>query len=192
MKGKENNLEQLEKEKTELQTQLEAEQNKAKQSKDAFVKWLQNEAEYYEAQIQGLDAFFQLLHIKETQEPFQQLREKSKEFNTQVKELEKPIEITDEIKKLSELRKEIEELAGKLPAYAETQVRNLAEEKAALEAKVKDLETKNSDVATLQQKNKELEAKNKTTQQPKQGNGARYTATVGMGLAAGLVGIYCT
>ncbi|MDX5527211.1 MAG: hypothetical protein O7167_05060 [Wolbachia endosymbiont of Andrena nigroaenea] len=33
----------------------------------------------------------------------------------------------------------------------------------------------------------ELEAKNKTTEQPKQGNEAKYTATVGMGLAAGLI-----
>jgi chromosome segregation ATPase len=51
----------------------------------------------------------------------------------------------------------------------------------------KDLQAPNSQVQQLTQKNKELEAKNKTTEQPKQSNGAKYTATVGMGLAAGLI-----
>ncbi|WP_051955827.1 bL21 family ribosomal protein [Wolbachia pipientis] len=38
-----------------------------------------------------------------------------------------------------------------------------------------------------EEKNGKLKDKSKTTEQPKQGNGARYTATVGMGLAAGLI-----
>ncbi|MFP3022424.1 MAG: hypothetical protein ACEY3K_05715, partial [Wolbachia sp.] len=58
---------------------------------------------------------------------------------------------------------------------------------AEVEKLKNDLKTKTSQVQQLTQKNKELEAKNKTTEQPKQGNGARYTATVGMGLAAGLI-----
>ncbi len=58
---------------------------------------------------------------------------------------------------------------------------------AEVEKLKNDLKTKTSRVHQLEKENKELEAKNKTTEQPKQGNGARYTATVGMGLAAGLI-----
>ncbi|WP_353275419.1 hypothetical protein [Wolbachia endosymbiont (group A) of Pipizella viduata] len=50
-----------------------------------------------------------------------------------------------------------------------------------------DLTAREKEVDKLKKENKELEAKNKTIEQPKQGNGARYTATVGMGLAAGLI-----
>ncbi len=48
------------------------------------------------------------------------------------------------------------------------------------------LQAKEKEVDKLKKENKELEAENKKIQQLKQGNGARYTATVGMGLAAGL------
>ncbi|WP_353281677.1 hypothetical protein [Wolbachia endosymbiont (group A) of Aleiodes leptofemur] len=58
---------------------------------------------------------------------------------------------------------------------------------AEVESLKKDLQARNARVHQLEKENKELEAKNKTTEQPKQGNGARYTATVGMGLAAGLI-----
>ncbi|MDE5062449.1 MULTISPECIES: hypothetical protein [Wolbachia] len=55
---------------------------------------------------------------------------------------------------------------------------------AKLKTKTKELENAKKEV----EKDKaELEAKNKTTEQPKQSNGAKYTATVGMGLAAGLI-----
>lgn len=49
------------------------------------------------------------------------------------------------------------------------------------------LQAKEKEVDKLKKENKELEAENKKIQQLKQGNGARYTATVGMGLAAGLI-----
>lgn len=49
------------------------------------------------------------------------------------------------------------------------------------------LRAKEKEVDKLKKENKELEAENKKIQQLKQGNGARYTATVGMGLAAGLI-----
>ncbi len=58
---------------------------------------------------------------------------------------------------------------------------------AEVESLKKDLQARSARVHQLEKENKELEAKNKTTEQPKQGNGARYTATVGMGLAAGLI-----
>ncbi|BFD47334.1 hypothetical protein [Wolbachia endosymbiont (group A) of Acrocera orbiculus] len=49
------------------------------------------------------------------------------------------------------------------------------------------LQAKEKEVDKLKKENKELETENKKIQQLKQGNGARYTATVGMGLAAGLI-----
>ncbi|WP_353270308.1 hypothetical protein [Wolbachia endosymbiont (group A) of Myopa testacea] len=81
---------------------------------------------------------------------------------------------------------------------AEQEKQNLEAEKNKAKAQItrlnteveklkKELENKGSEIQKLGEKNKELEAKNKTTEQPKQGNGAKYTATVGMGLAAGLI-----
>ncbi|WP_265024351.1 MULTISPECIES: hypothetical protein [unclassified Wolbachia] len=51
----------------------------------------------------------------------------------------------------------------------------------------KQLEESKSLVDKLQKEKQTLEDKSKTTEQPKQGNGAKYTATVGVGLAAGLI-----
>ncbi|WP_353286755.1 hypothetical protein [Wolbachia endosymbiont (group A) of Anthophora plumipes] len=67
---------------------------------------------------------------------------------------------------------------------AKDQITKLNDEVKSLK---KDLEDKNDRVQQLEKKNKELEAKNKTIEQPKQSNAARYTAGVGMGLAAGLI-----
>ncbi|MDR0773027.1 MAG: hypothetical protein LBE46_01665 [Wolbachia pipientis] len=65
-----------------------------------------------------------------------------------------------------------------------TEATKLQTDLAELKTKTKELENAKKEV----EKDKaELEAKNKTTEQPKQGNGARYTATVGMGLATGLI-----
>ncbi|WP_423348703.1 hypothetical protein [Wolbachia sp. wLmal] len=58
---------------------------------------------------------------------------------------------------------------------------------AQLEAKKDEIKDLQNRLAEAEEKNRKLEDKSKTTEQPKQGNGARYTATIGMGLAAGLI-----
>ncbi|WP_220468088.1 hypothetical protein [Wolbachia pipientis] len=81
--------------------------------------------------------------------------------------------------------------AAKLQKDLKAKEKEIAQLKQQLNAEVeslkKDLKDKNDRVQQLEKKNKELEDKSKTIEQPKQGNGARYTATVGMGLAAGLI-----
>ncbi|WP_265036762.1 AAA family ATPase [Wolbachia endosymbiont (group A) of Anomoia purmunda] len=56
-----------------------------------------------------------------------------------------------------------------------------------LKEKEKEIAQLKTQMTEAERKNKELEAKNKTIEQPKQGNGARYTAIVGMSSTAGLV-----
>ncbi|MFV0949219.1 coiled-coil domain-containing protein [Wolbachia endosymbiont of Nasonia giraulti] len=58
---------------------------------------------------------------------------------------------------------------------------------AQLKAKKDETKDLQNRLTEAEEKNRKLEDKSKTTEQPKQGNGARYTATVGMGLAAGLI-----
>lgn len=125
---------------------------------------------------------------------------------------EYPVEEFTDLPKVS--KKEAEKKNGKLQAKlntakkkrrnSETKIKTLnaqieeqkqqVEEKAEinkLNAQIQWFQaTLNVAAARLKAKDEkiiELEAKNKTTEQPKQGNGARYTATVGVGLAAGLI-----
>ncbi|WP_353281394.1 hypothetical protein [Wolbachia endosymbiont (group A) of Andrena trimmerana] len=73
----------------------------------------------------------------------------------------------------------------KLKTEAKNELSNEMQEKVN---KLEQIEKEKTDLqAKFDQEKQALEAKNKTTEQPKQGNGARYTATVGMGLAAGLI-----
>ncbi|WP_425384610.1 hypothetical protein [Wolbachia endosymbiont (group A) of Sturmia bella] len=58
---------------------------------------------------------------------------------------------------------------------------------AQLKAKKDETKDLQNRLTEAEEKNRKLEDKSKTTEQPKQGNGAWYTATVGMGLAAGLI-----
>ncbi|WP_375316392.1 hypothetical protein [Wolbachia endosymbiont (group A) of Colletes cunicularius] len=106
-------------------------------------------------------------------------------------------ELKNSIINASKFSKEVADLKVELEAK-EKQIKTLEAEKNKAEAQIttlntevenlkKDLQAQNSQVQQLTQKNKELEAKNKTTEQPKQSNAARCTATVGMGLAAGLI-----
>ncbi|WP_425385894.1 hypothetical protein [Wolbachia endosymbiont (group A) of Barypeithes pellucidus] len=72
-----------------------------------------------------------------------------------------------------------------LKTEAKNELSNEMQEKVN---KLEQIEKEKTDLQTkFDQEKQALEAKNKTTEQPKQGNGARYTATVGMGLAAGLI-----
>ncbi|MBA8752871.1 hypothetical protein [Wolbachia pipientis] len=65
-----------------------------------------------------------------------------------------------------------------------TELKAAKEQLKAKKDEIKDLQNR---LTEAEEKNRKLEDKSKTTEQPKQGNGARYTATVGMGLAAGLI-----
>ncbi|WP_250295627.1 hypothetical protein [Wolbachia endosymbiont of Oedothorax gibbosus] len=122
-----------------------------------------------------------------------QLRESTKlgeELETQ---------LNGSLKKIDELNDEVQKLkAAQNPALLKTkdnQIKTLKDEVQQLQnAPLKDsqqtteqIEALTAQVEQLEKKNKELEAENKKIQQLKQGNGARYTATVGMVLAAGLV-----
>ncbi|WP_264338359.1 hypothetical protein [Wolbachia endosymbiont (group A) of Cheilosia soror] len=103
-------------------------------------------------------------------------------------------ELSDEIKqKVSKLEQLEAGLSAKntevksLNEQLKTNNQEIAQLNTEAEKLKTDLKDQKDEAEQLKEKNKELEAKNKTTEQPKQGNGARYTATVGMGLAAGLV-----
>ncbi|MFT0820081.1 ATP-binding protein [Wolbachia endosymbiont of Nasonia vitripennis] len=95
--------------------------------------------------------------------------------------------------------KDLQEQLNNRPSAAQLQARD--EEITQLKAQVQQLQAKNAEVVELnkqleeskslvdklQKEKQTLEDKSKTTEQPKQGNGAKYTATVGVGLAAGLI-----
>ncbi|WP_231115876.1 MULTISPECIES: hypothetical protein [Wolbachia] len=144
---------------------------------EALIVQLEKEKQDLEAEVEKLKAI-------DSTALQQQLEEK----NAKITELE-ALDAVALQQKLTEKENEI----TALKAQPDAAVTKLEGEKTTLTNKIKDLEAQLSnrpDAAQLKDKEdkiKELEAKNKTTEQPKQGNGARYTATVGMGLAAGLI-----
>ncbi|WP_265040812.1 hypothetical protein [Wolbachia endosymbiont (group A) of Ectemnius continuus] len=95
--------------------------------------------------------------------------------------------------------KDLQEQLNNRPSAAQLQAKD--EEITQLKAQVQQLQANNAEVVELnkqleeskslvdklQKEKQTLEDKSKTTEQPKQGNGAKYTATVGVGLAAGLI-----
>ncbi|WP_264723318.1 hypothetical protein [Wolbachia endosymbiont (group A) of Sphecodes monilicornis] len=103
----------------------------------------------------------------------QQLQAKDEEI-TALKAQQNTQEVTDLKQQLADKEKEIAQLKQQQP-------------NAEVDKLKADLTAKEKEVDKLKKENKELEAENKKIQQLKQGNGARYTATVGMGLAAGLI-----
>ncbi|WP_353271754.1 hypothetical protein [Wolbachia endosymbiont (group A) of Nomada goodeniana] len=103
----------------------------------------------------------------------QQLQAKDEEI-TALKAQQNTQEVTDLKQQLADKEKEIAQLKQQQP-------------NAEVDKLKADLTAKEKEVDKLKRENKELEAENKKIQQLKQGNGARYTATVGMGLAAGLI-----
>ncbi|MBC6686236.1 hypothetical protein H9I48_03195 [Wolbachia pipientis] len=111
---------------------------------------------------------------------------KIKTLNAQIEEQKQQVEEKAEINKLNA---QIRQLQATLNlAAARLQAKD--EEINELNAQIQWFQATPNDDAQLKAKDEkiiELEAKNKTTEQPKQGNGAKYTATVGMGLAAGLI-----
>ncbi|MFP3030387.1 MAG: hypothetical protein ACEY3M_04230, partial [Wolbachia sp.] len=103
----------------------------------------------------------------------QQLQAKDEEI-TALKAQQNTQEVADLQQQLADKEKEIAQLKQQQP-------------NAEVDKLKADLTAKEKEVDKLKKENKELEAENKKIQQLKQGNGARYTATVGMGLAAGLI-----
>ncbi|QMV45836.1 hypothetical protein HC358_01735 [Wolbachia pipientis] len=99
-------------------------------------------------------------------------------------EIKQKVDQFDRLKAdLKDKNSEVEKLNKDLAAK-NTEATKLQTDLAKLKTKTKELENAKKEV----EKDKaELEAKNKTTEQPKQSNAALYTATVGMGLAAGLI-----
>ncbi|QTP63076.1 hypothetical protein HUB95_03460 [Wolbachia endosymbiont of Ceratosolen solmsi] len=110
---------------------------------------------------------------KRIQRSKQQLKEKDEEI-TALKAQQNTQEVADLQQQLADKEKEIAQLKQQQP-------------NAEVDKLKADLTAKEKEVDKLKKENKELEAENKKIQQLKQGNGARYTATVGMGLAAGLI-----
>ncbi|WP_353271436.1 hypothetical protein [Wolbachia endosymbiont (group A) of Rhorus exstirpatorius] len=110
---------------------------------------------------------------KRIQRSKQQLKEKD-EGITALKAQQNTQEVADLQQQLADKEKEIAQLKQQQP-------------NAEVDKLKADLTAKEKEVDKLKKENKELEAENKKIQQLKQGNGARYTATVGMGLAAGLI-----
>ncbi|WP_265044720.1 ATG16 family protein [Wolbachia endosymbiont (group A) of Epirrhoe alternata] len=108
---------------------------------------------------------------KRIQRSKQQLKEKE---ITALKAQQNTQEVADLQQQLADKEKEIAQLKQQQP-------------NAEVDKLKADLTAKEKEVDKLKKENKELEAENKKIQQLKQGNGARYTATVGMGLAAGLI-----
>ncbi|QDH19086.1 hypothetical protein wCauA_05945 [Wolbachia endosymbiont of Carposina sasakii] len=136
---------------------------------------------------------------KRIQRSKQQLKEKDEEItalkaqqNTQeVADLQQQLQAKDEeitALKAQQNTQEVADLQQQL-ADKEKEIAQLKQQQPNAEVdKLKaDLTAKEKEVDKLKKENKELEAENKKIQQLKQGNGARYTATVGMGLAAGLI-----
>ncbi|WP_338406816.1 hypothetical protein [Wolbachia endosymbiont (group A) of Longitarsus flavicornis] len=129
----------------------------------------QKELQTKDEEITALKAQQNTQEVADLQQQLQAKDEKIKDLEAQLSNQPNAVQLQAKEDKIKELEAKINQ--------PNTEVENLK----------KDLQAQNSQVQQLTQKNKELEAKNKTTEQPKQGNGAKYTATVGMGLAAGLI-----
>ncbi|MDE5065615.1 hypothetical protein RYF71_02035 [Wolbachia endosymbiont of Drosophila malagassya] len=178
--------------------ELEAAKKKAEEELRIKTQELQDQLDTAQQEKQDLEAEVEKSKAIDSTALQQQLEEK----NAKITELE-ALDAVALQQKLTEKENEI----AALKAQPDAAVTKLEGEKTTLTNKIKDLEAqlnnqpnaaqlkaKKDETKDLQnrlteaeEKNRKLEDKSKTTEQPKQGNGARYTATVGMGLAAGLI-----
>ncbi|WP_174516759.1 hypothetical protein [Wolbachia endosymbiont of Cardiocondyla obscurior] len=152
------------KEKDEEITALKAQQNTQE------VADLQQQLQAKDEEIIALKAQQNTQEVADLQ---QQLQAKDEEIIA-LKAQQNTQEVADLQQQLADKEKEIAQLKQQQP-------------NAEVDKLKADLTAKEKEVDKLKKENKELEAENKKIQQLKQGNGARYTATVGMGLAAGLI-----
>ncbi len=198
---------QLLEEKNVKITELEAAKKKAEKELRIKTQELQDQLDTAQQEKQDLEAEVEKLKAIDSTALQQQLEEK----NAKITELEAQLNNQpnaaqlkakeDEINKLNDevaqLKAAPNDTAAQLKAKKD-EINKLNDEVAQLKAAPNDtaaqLKAKKDETKDLQnrlteaeEKNRKLEDKSKTTEQPKQGNGARYTATVGMGLAAGLI-----
>ncbi|MDV6249149.1 hypothetical protein [Wolbachia endosymbiont of Zaprionus taronus] len=187
--------------------ELEAAKKKAEEELRIKTQELQDQLDTAQQEKQDLEAEVEKLKAIDSTALQQQLEEK----NAKITELEAQLNNQpnaaqlkakeDEINKLNDevaqLKAAPNDTAAQLKAKEneiialKDQVQQLqaAPNDTAAQLKAKKDETKDlqNRLTEAEEKNRKLEDKSKTTEQPKQGNGARYTATVGMGLAAGLI-----
>ncbi|CAN2136629.1 hypothetical protein [Wolbachia pipientis] len=188
----------------ELQDQLDTAQQE-KQDLEAEVEklkaidstTLQQHLEEKNAKTTGLEALDAVALQQKLTEKENEMTALKAQSDAAVTKLEgEKTTLTNKIKDL-EAQLNNQPNAAQLKAE-EDEINKLSDEVAQLKAAPNDtaaqLKAKKDETKDLQnrlteaeEKNRKLEDKSKTTEQPKQGNGARYTATVGMGLAAGLI-----
>lgn len=190
-------LEAKDQEITQLKTQKGAVE-KEKQALEDANKKAKDEKTTLEEQLKKKGEELETAN-KTIEEKVEELETAKKEAEEKITELETQLKTQPDAAQLQDKDEKIKDLEAQLSNRPDAaQLQDEEDKIKELEAKINqpnaeveklknDLKTKTSQVQQLTQKNKELEAKNKTTEQPKQGNGARYTATVGMGLAAGLI-----
>jgi len=186
---------QLLEEKNVKITELEAAKKKAEKELRIKTQELQDQLDTAQQEKQDLEAEVEKLKAIDSTALQQQLEEK----NAKITELEAQLNNQPNAAQLKDKDEKIKDLEAQLSNRPDAaQLKDKEDKIKELEAKInqpnaeveslkKDLQARNARVHQLEKENKELEAKNKTTEQPKQGNGGRYTATVGMGLAAGLI-----
>ncbi|GKS78816.1 hypothetical protein wHma_08230 [Wolbachia pipientis] len=185
----------------ELQDQLDTAQQE-KQDLEAEVEKLkaidstalQQQLEEKNAKITELEALDAVvLQQKLTEKENEMTALKAQQNTQEVANLQQQLQAKDD-----EI-KDLQEQLNNQPSAAQLQAKD--EEITQLKAQVQQLQAKNAEVVELnkqleeskslvdklQKEKQTLEDKSKTTEQPKQGNGAKYTATVGVGLAAGLI-----
>ncbi|WP_265042648.1 hypothetical protein [Wolbachia endosymbiont (group A) of Sphecodes monilicornis] len=166
---------------------LEAEVEKLKAIDSTALQQQLEEKNAKITELEALDAAVTKLEGEKTT-----LTNKIKDLEAQLNNQPNAAQLKNKDEKIKDLeaqlsnRPDAAQLKGKEDKIKELEAK-INQPNAEVESLKKDLQARNARVHQLEKENKELEAKNKTTEQPKQGNGARYTATVGMGLAAGLI-----
>ncbi len=170
---------QLLEEKNVKITELEAAKKKAEKELRIKTQELQDQLDTAQQEKQDLEAEVEKLKAIDSTALQQQLEEK----NAKITELEAQLNNQPNAAQLKAKEDEINKLNDEV-AQLKAAPNDTAAQLKAKKDETKDLQNR---LTEAEEKNRKLEDKSKTTEQPKQGNGARYTATVGMGLAAGLI-----
>lgn len=209
-------LEAAKKEAEQEKKELEAENQKLKEAEELnnfFVKYLKEKCKKLQDQAQQLTQLFQEEN-KEQETEVQKLAQRLGEINKSLENGDLNAKVIEELNELWEKKEEISNklngnalfkelrIAHKQINILNAQVTNLQQQLEAKNQEIaklkqqpsnakvtnleKELAAKNTEVEKLKKEKKELEAKKQPTEQPKQGNGAQYTAAAGFGLAAGL------
>ncbi len=215
LKGKNEELEAAKKKAEEKQQELQTAKKEAEEKQQELedkIKTLEDEKKKAEAEMTDLKAQPNTQEVANLQKQLQakdqeiaQLKQQQpnaallQEKEEKITELQAAKEKAEQ--KVKQLQQEKTDFETNNPGLANLQqqlkdkneeITLLKQQQSNVEQLKKDLETQKAQVQQLQKKNKELEAasqgaQNKTIKQPEQSNVARYTAGVGVGLAAGLI-----